>query len=83
MVGTAKNDLSHNLLLNDRQVASHRKAFTNISLKNTKLSKTQIFKVIQSGGFLGRLFEPLLNIGLPLIKNVLKLFMFIKNTSLH
>ena len=29
--------------------------------------------MIQSGGFLGRLLGPLLKIGLPLIKNVIKL----------
>ena len=39
---------------------------------NLKLSKTQISKIIQSGGFLGRLLGPLLKTGLPLIKNVVK-----------
>ena len=37
-----------------------------------KLSKAQISKIIQSGGFLGRLLGPLLKTGLPLIKNVIK-----------
>ena len=37
-----------------------------------KLSKAQICKTIQSGGFLGRLLGPLLKTGLPLIKNVIK-----------
>ena len=37
-----------------------------------KLSKAQIYKSIQSRGFLGRLFGPLLKSGLPLIKNVIK-----------
>ena len=37
-----------------------------------KLSKVQISKLIQSGGFLGRLLGPLLKTGLPLIKNVIK-----------
>ena len=36
------------------------------------MSKTQISKVIQSEGFLGRLLGPLLKTGLPLIKNVIK-----------
>ena len=36
-----------------------------------KLSKTQLSKMIQSGGFLGRLLVPLLKNGLPLIKNVI------------
>ena len=37
-----------------------------------KLSKTQLYKIGQSGGFLGRLLGPLLKTGLPLIGNVLK-----------
>ena len=37
-----------------------------------KLSTAQINKMIQSGGFLGRLLGPLLKTGLPLIKNVIK-----------
>ena len=37
-----------------------------------KLSKAQISKIIQLGGFLGRLLDPLLKTGLPLIKNVIK-----------
>ena len=36
-----------------------------------KLSKTQLYKIGQSGGFLGRLLGPLLKTGLPLIGNVL------------
>ena len=37
-----------------------------------KLLKTQISKMIQSAGFLGRLLGPLLKTGLPLIKIVIK-----------
>ena len=37
-----------------------------------KLSKAHISKIIQSGGFLGRLRGPLLKTGLALIKNVIK-----------
>ena len=37
-----------------------------------KLSKAQIFKIIQSGRFLGKFLGPLLKAGLPLIKNVIK-----------
>ena len=53
------------LLLTNRQVAKHTST-------NIKLSKTQSSKMIQSGGFLGRLLGPLLKIGLPLIKNAIK-----------
>ena len=38
-----------------------------------KLSKSQLHKIGQSGGFLGRLLGPLLKTRLPLIANVLKL----------
>ena len=37
-----------------------------------KLSKAQISKIFQSGGFLGRLLGPLLKTGLPVIKNIIK-----------
>ena len=37
-----------------------------------KLSKTQLHKIRQSRGFLGRLLGPLLKTGLPLITNVHK-----------
>ena len=37
-----------------------------------KFSRAQIYKIIQSWGFLDRLLCPLLKTGLPLIKNVIK-----------
>ena len=37
-----------------------------------KLSRVQISKIIQSGGFLGRLPGPLLKTGLAIIKNLIK-----------
>ena len=37
-----------------------------------KLSKSQISKIIQSGGFLGRLLCPILKARSPLLKNVIK-----------
>ena len=56
----------------NRQVANLRKAFANKSSTDIKLSKTQLSKMIQPGGFLGRLLGPLLKTGLPLMKNVIK-----------
>ena len=58
--------------MTNRQVVNIRKAFANTSSIDIKLSKTQLSKMIQSGGFLGRLLGPLLKIGLPLIKYVIK-----------
>ena len=62
------NNFLHKLLLTNTQVSKLRKPLTN----DIKLSKTQLHKIGKSGGFLGRLFGPLLKTGLPLMKNVLK-----------
>ena len=66
-----KGSFLHELLLTNRQVFSIRKAFTNNSSVDLTFSKTQLSKMIQSGGFLGKLLGPLLKTGLPLIKNVI------------
>ena len=62
----------HKLLLTNRQVFNLRKAFANRSSTDIKSSKAQLSKMIQSGGFLGRLLGPLLKTGLSLIKIVIK-----------
>ena len=65
----------HELLLTNRQVANIRKAFSNHSSTDIKFSKTQLSKMIQSGGFLGKLLGklagPLMKVAMPLAKNVL------------
>ena len=73
MIGDSNDETNfpHELLLTDRQVSSIRKAFSNNSSVDINFSKTQLSKIIQSGGFLGKLFGPLPKIGLPLIKNVI------------
>ena len=61
MVGDDEtNCFPHKLLLTNRQVKNLRKAFANKSSTDLKLSKTQLSKVVQSRGFLGRLLGPLL-----------------------
>ena len=74
MVGNLNDNTNfpHELLLTNRQVANIRKAFANHSSTDIKLSKTQLSKMMQSGGFLGKILGPLLKTGLPLIKNVIK-----------
>ena len=72
MVGDYETSFTHKLLLTNTQVANLRKAFANYLWTDTKLSKTQTSKMIQSGGFLGILLGPLLKTGLPLMKNVIK-----------
>ena len=73
MIGDSNNKInfSHELLLRDRQVSSIRKVFSNNSSANIKFSKAQLSKMIQSGGFLGKLLGPLLKTGLPLMTNVI------------
>ena len=65
----------HELLLTNRQVANIRKAFAKNTSIDIKLSKTQLSKMIQSGGFLGNLLGklagPLMKVAVPLAKNVL------------
>ena len=61
-----------NWLLTNTQVSRIREAFAYNNSANIKLSKTQLYKIGQLGGFLGRLLGPLLISGLPLIGNVLK-----------
>ena len=68
MIGDSNDEdnFLHELLLTDSQVSSIRKNVLNNSSANTKFSKTQLSKMIQSGGFLGKLLDPLLKTGLPL-----------------
>ena len=68
MVGDDETNFRHKSLLTNRQVANLCKAFPNDLSTDIKLSETQISKMIQSGGFLGRLLALLLKTGLPLIK---------------
>ena len=72
MIDNNETTFPHELLLTDRQVLNLRRSFANNSSADIKLSKTQLSKMIQSGGFLSRLLGALLKTGSPLIKNVIK-----------
>ena len=72
VISDNESNFPHKLLLINRQVANLCKVFANYLSTDINLSKTQLSKMIQSGGFLGRLLGPLLKTGLPLIKNVIK-----------
>ena len=65
----------HEILLTNRQVENIHKAFAKNTSIDMKLSKTQLSKMIQSGGFfgnlLGKLAGPLTKVAVPLAKNVL------------
>ena len=70
-----KDELPHELLLTIRQSTKLRNAINNNMAPDLKLSKAQIKKLIQSGGFLGKLLSklagPLMKVVMPLAKNVL------------
>ena len=48
-----ETNFPHKLLLTNKQVSNLRIAFANHASTDIKLSKTQLFKMIQLGGFLG------------------------------
>ena len=74
MIGNANDEINftQKLLLTNRQVAKLLKAFANNRSAVKELSNTQLSKIIQLSRFLGRLLGPLLQTGLPLMKNVPK-----------
>ena len=69
------NDLPHELLLTTRQKTKLRNAFNNNMSTDLTVSKAQISKIIQFGGFLGSLLSKLagslMKVAIPLSKNVL------------
>ena len=77
MIGNSNGNTNfpRELLLTNGQVSNIRKAFAKNTSTDIKLSKTQLSKMIQSGGFLGNLLGklagPLMKVAMPLAKNVL------------
>ena len=69
------NDLPHDLLLTTRPKTKLRNTFKNNMSTDWKLSRAQISKIIQPGGFLGSLFSkvagPLMKVAIPFAKNAL------------
>ena len=70
-----ENNLPHQLLLTKRQKTKLRNAFNNNMSTDIKLSKAQITRIIQFGGFLGALLSklagPLMKVAVALAKNIL------------
>ena len=68
-------DLPHELLLTTRQKTRLRNTCNNNMSTDLKVSRAEIFKIIQSAGFLGsllsRLAGPLMKVAVPLAKNIL------------
>ena len=69
------NDLPQESLLTTRQKTKLRNPFNNNMSTDLTLSKAQISKIIQSGGFLGSLLSklagPLMKVAVPLAQNIL------------
>ena len=69
------NNLPHELLLTARQKTKLRNALNKNMSIDLKLSKAQVSKIIQYGGFLGSLLSklagPLMKVVVPLVKTVL------------
>ena len=69
------NNLTDELLLTTRQKTKLRNAFENNMSTDIKLSKAQLSKIIQYGGFLGSLgssaSRPLMKVAVPLENNIL------------
>ena len=69
------NNLPRELLWTTRQKTKRRNVFENNMPTDINLSKTQISKIIQSGGFLVSLFSklagPFMKVAVPLAKHIL------------
>ena len=69
------NNLPPELLLITRPKTKFTNAFENNMLTDIKLSRTQISKIIQSGGFSGSLLSkiagPLMKVAVPIAENIL------------
>ena len=66
-----KTNFPHKLLLTNTQVSMTHKTFANGSSANIKFSKAELPNMVQLGGSLGTLLEPLLKTGSSLM-NALK-----------
>ena len=68
MIGDSDDKINfwHEILLTNKQFSNLHKVFSDKSSTDIKLSITQVSKMIQSGGFHGRLLGPLLKTGLSL-----------------
>ena len=75
-----KDELLHELLLTARQNIKFRNAINNNLTTDIKLSKAQIRKLIQSGGFLGKLLSklagPLMKVAMPLANKCISTIRF-------
>ena len=65
------NNLPYELLLTTRQTTRLRNAIENNISTDINLSKSQISKIVQSGGLLSKLAGPLMKVAVPVAKNIL------------
>ena len=74
IIGNDDTNFLHKLSLTNRKISSICQRFAIISAINVKLSKNQISKIIQLGGFPGKIYGLLLKICLALAEIVLTPF---------
>ena len=74
MIGKSDDETNfpHKLLLTNRQFENLRKAFANYLSSDIRLSKIQLSRIIQLGGFPGRLLGLLPKTRLPLMKSAIQ-----------
>ena len=74
MIGNSDDETNfpHKLLISNRQVANLCKVFANYTSTDIQLSKTQLSKMIQSDGVLGKRLGALLKFELPLLKSLIQ-----------
>ena len=78
LIGSCNDETNfpYKILLNDTQVSKIREAFANVSSANIKFSKTQLFKIIPSGGILSDLLmalpQPMFVTGIEVFKRGIK-----------
>ena len=75
------NDLAHELLSTTRQKTKLRIVFNNNMSTDLKLSRAEISKIIQSGGFLGSLLSKLAGPLMKVATSLAKIFSSIRNYS--
>ena len=71
-----ETNFHHMFWLTDRNNSGLCKTFANNSSANIKLAKTQLPKIVQSGGFPGRLLGPLMRVDLPIMKSLAERFWY-------
>ena len=84
MIGSSNDekDFAHKLLTTDTQISKLSKSFVNSSLGNIKFSKSQLSKMIYSGGFLNNILGAFFHPDRSIKKLSMKQMNYLKNLSI-